>query len=64
MSLKAYRITYLTKYKTLIAKIVLSDTLPGAIETAETALKTGADPLESVKTLELLDEDPIIDQNW
>lgn len=60
MELKAFRITYLSKYGNLLVRIVLASDIYRALLHAEEELKAGVDPLVAIKTIELLDNEPII----
>lgn len=60
MELKAFRITYLSKYGNRLMRIVLATDIYKALSQSEERLKDGVDPLTTIKTVELLDNEPII----
>lgn len=61
MELKAFRVTYLTKYGVLVSHIVVADDWIACLAAARESFSTGMDPLKSIRTIELLDDEPLID---
>lgn len=62
MELKAFRVTYLTKYGVLVSHIVIARDWGEVLLFSVKRFSTGADPIKSLKTIELLDDEPIIEK--
>lgn len=60
MELKAFRITYLSKYNTLVSRIVIAPSLEVLWKACKTRLGQEIDPPKQLKTIEILDDSPVI----